>query len=522
MRISGLLSSAGLSLLLAFHTPPARSQQNPSVPTFHSTTTLVFLDVTVVDRKGHIVTSGLSQDDFSVIEDKSPQRLFSFEPPGSHAPNKHAADDTPDGSAPTTIFVLDQLNSSQDDFAFLCDEMHKYLEAQPAHLAAPAEFMLLGNRTLELLQGYTRSRDDLLFALEHLPTAIPYKNSAAFTDERFFQSIQALQQIALQSKGMTGRKNILWIGRGGPSTDLAARNSYAVDKLQRFVHEATNMLVDARVTLFLIFPGIKMQQKSDLPGSRNADTTAGLDPFAGDINFGGFVQETGGLLVRNENDVAGQIRESQRMGAEYYTLTYQPTEPGSPTNDEGKFRRIRVTVRNPDLRVVTKTGYYAPDDAHPVDAEKQTILNLSQAVQSSIPYTGLPMKVDSIVRHPELRTANVALILQSKNIHWESTEDGKSMANIIFLAVSFSSTHQVLTSKLHGIAFSVSTQDQAALAHLSLRTTITLRLPGNVRSIRIAAQPEDGGGIGAVDLNRQAIDRISVTAPVAPKISNEQ
>jgi hypothetical protein len=30
------------------------------------------------------VTSGLPRDDFSITDDKKPQRIFSFEPPESH------------------------------------------------------------------------------------------------------------------------------------------------------------------------------------------------------------------------------------------------------------------------------------------------------------------------------------------------------------------------------------------------------------------------------------------------------
>jgi VWFA-related protein len=521
MRLSGPLSNAALLFLLVlFRVQPIHPQQNTAIPTFQSTTTLVFLDITVVDKKGHIVTSGLTKDDFTITEDKRPQTIFSFESPESHAPKKHASDDTPDGSAPTTIFILDQLNSGPGDFAFLCDQTKKYLEAQPSHLAAPAEIMLVGNQSLELLQGYTRSRDDLLFALQHIPTAIPYKLDPAFKDERIFQSIQALQQVALQNNGIPGRKNIVWIGRGGPDSITAYRNIYSVDKLERFVHQTTNMLVDARISLFLIFPGLKVQEITSSPSSKSVGSTLGLDPFGGDINFGAFVNESGGKIFNNENDVDTLIGESQSLGAEYYTLTYQPNQAGSPTDADGKFRRIRVTLRNPNLQAITRGGYYAPDETHPIDAEKQTILNVSQAVQSSIPYTGLTMKVDSIVRHPESRTADVNLIVQSKNIHWESTEDGKSTANLILLAVSFSSTHQILTSKLQGIAFSATTQDQTALAGLSLKTSITLRLPYNSRAIRIAAQTEDGGGIGATDLNRQAIDSLSTTATPTPKISH--
>jgi VWFA-related protein len=508
MRLFGPFSNAAILCLLALLSiAPGWSQENAPPPTIVSTTTLVFLDVTVVDKKGHIVTSGLTQDDFSITEDKRPQRIFSFEGPAAHALDRHSTDDAPNGNAPTTIFVLDQLNSSLEDFSFLSDQMQKYLQDGPSHLSAPAELMLLGNHSLELVQGYTRSRDDLLSALKHIPTATPYKNIAAFKDERFFQSIQALQQIALQNQS-TGRKNILWLGRGGPGTILANRNIYAIPKLERFAHQTTNMLVDARISLFMIFPGLKVQEASSLPDSKTTETNVGLDPFAGDINFGVFVAETGGGAFYDQNDVDNQIRQSQRLGGEYYTLTYHPAATSSVTDADGKFRHIRVTLRNPDLRAITKGGYFAPDESHPIDPEKQTILNVSQAVQSSIPYSGLGMKVENVIRHPELHRTEVNFVIQSKGIHWQSTEDGKSTTNLILLAVCFTSTHQILTSKLQGIAFTAKSQDQGALGELSLKASVSLRVPKNTRSIRIAAQTEDGGSIGALDLKRQAIDAI--------------
>src|SRR5271170_3363525 len=55
-----------------------------NIPVFRSTTTLVYLDVTVVDKKGNPVVTGLTRDDFTITEDKQPQRTFSFEAPDEH------------------------------------------------------------------------------------------------------------------------------------------------------------------------------------------------------------------------------------------------------------------------------------------------------------------------------------------------------------------------------------------------------------------------------------------------------
>ena len=69
-----LLSSiaAGLSLSLT-------SQNATPTTTLRVTSNLVFLDVTVVDRKGQPVVSGLTKDDFTITENGMPQRIFSFD-----------------------------------------------------------------------------------------------------------------------------------------------------------------------------------------------------------------------------------------------------------------------------------------------------------------------------------------------------------------------------------------------------------------------------------------------------------
>lgn len=58
----------------------AQSQQTaPSTPTFRLNSTLVFLDVTVLDKSGHPVVTGLTKDDVTITEDKKPQTAVSLD-----------------------------------------------------------------------------------------------------------------------------------------------------------------------------------------------------------------------------------------------------------------------------------------------------------------------------------------------------------------------------------------------------------------------------------------------------------
>ena len=95
------------------------SQTAPTTPRIKVTSALVFLDVTVLDKKGHPVVSGLTKDDFTITEDKIPQTIFSFEAPEVHVMGTGAEDENPNGKAPQTILVMDLLNSSFEDFAYI-------------------------------------------------------------------------------------------------------------------------------------------------------------------------------------------------------------------------------------------------------------------------------------------------------------------------------------------------------------------------------------------------------------------
>ena len=175
-----------------FSLQPLKAQAQPSdAPTFRVTTRLVFLDMTVLDKKGRPVTKGLTKDDFTITERKQPQHIFSFEAPELHV-DVNPANDNPSGKAPATVLVLDLLNSRFEDFAYIRYEVRKFLSAQPASLNSPAELMVLGNRSLEMVQAYTRNKADLLYAVEQVPAAVPYKLNRSFDGERFLQSIDAL------------------------------------------------------------------------------------------------------------------------------------------------------------------------------------------------------------------------------------------------------------------------------------------------------------------------------------------
>ena len=508
--LRALLYTILVSLVLPTHAFLAKAQQSASdVPTFRATSNLVFLDVTVLDKKGRPVMKGLTKDDFTIAEEGKAEPIFSFEAPETHLLLADGSEDSRDGRAPVTIFVLDLLNSRFEDFAFIRYSVRKYLDAQPSRLQVPAELMVLGDESLEMLQGYTRSREDLLYALDHLPPRLPYKvNTASFFAERFVQSIEALQQIALQNKGIPGRKNIVWVGRGGPGVNTGNMTGKVVERLTHYVHAVINLLVEVRMSLYLIYPGLKVDNVSVRQRLDSPVTTSNDDPWSGEINFNVFVAETGGSLFYNRNDFDGQMKRSQELGSKYYTLTYQPHQ----VTADGKFRRVRVSLRDRNLHAITKEGYYAPEVNAALDPRRQSMVNLAEAVHSTIPFNALDIRVSDVVRHPHSRSAEVSVEVKGKGLVWSGAENGKSITSLLVATASLSGRKEILSSKYETLTFSAGTQDRDRLANKLTRLTVSLQVPRKTQSVRLVVQNEEGGQIGAVDVSRQRLDM----APVAP------
>ena len=480
------------------------------IPTIHATSSLVYLDVTVLDKNGNPVVKGLTRDDFTITEGNKPQRIFSFEAPDIHVIAKKGDSLNADGTAPVTIFVLDLINCSFEDAAFLRYSVHNYLDGQPKQLTSPAELMVVGNNSMQLLQGYTRSKADLLYALEHLPGVLPYKQmNPSFFGERFAQSVEALQQIAMQSQGVPGRKNVIWLGFGAPGINTQFLPPTVAGKLAQFVHVTTNMLVDARITLFVIYPGLSVSGGNMSLSAFSADANLGNnDPFAGDINFGIFVNETGGKLAFNRNDVDVQMERSQHLGSEYFTLTYQPAQG----EEDGKFRRIRVALRDPKLHALTKAGYYAPDSKTTPDPRGMLIASLAAASRAAIPFTGLDVRIFDVVRHPDSRTVAIMAEVKDKGLDWEPTDDGRLQANLVVGIVSLSETRQALASRLEHMRFTVPSADPAKRGSLTLQVPVTVGMPRETRSVRVTIANEEGGRLGSAELNRKTIE----AAPAKP------
>ncbi len=498
-----LLAFASGQALRAQHPGGQPTGRQPSLPTFQITSRLVFLDVTVLDRHGRPVVTGLTKDDFRITEDSRPQRILSFETPQEHVARAGEEEESAAaGHAPLTIFVLDLLDAKMQNADQEESNLRNYLASLPRKLPAPAELMVIGNESLELVQSWTRSRNDLLDALDHTHPDIPFmqENLYAFQMERIAYSIDALDQIAFQNQGVPGRKNVIWLGPGPGGLDPAGVPAWLYDKVDQVMHATANRLVDARISLFVIYPGVGAVLRQSVQDSQV--DLRGSDPFHSGFDFGVIATLTGGKLFYNRTDLNHEIGEAITFGSNYYTITYQPRGG----EDNGRFRRIGVTLREPGLRAITKIGYFAPEKGAPVDPQQRMLNALAVAARSTVPFTALHVSAGDIVRQPNIQSVKLMVYLYPRGLGWIRTPDGKLEVHVILASASLSSSRRILGWRIQMRRLVSTAQHRAQLGDTPIPFRVIVHIPRGTRTLRVVAETESDGRMGTTDIARKTID----------------
>jgi VWFA-related protein len=389
--------------------PPNAAQPANSGYTLRINSRLVVLDMVVVDKKGAVVKD-LKRDDFSVEEAGQPQTILNFDDTEAHIPGPEIAiESTADldrlaPHAPVDIILLDEFNTRFEDMAFARYSLKKYLDKQPAKLITPTMLIAVDLQHFTVLRDYTQNKEEILSALNHHFVAYPWQvHQGAWVGERYATAFITLRRVAEAVMGHQGHKNMIWIGRGFPPTNRMS-TGWSIDtenRINNAVQDCVNMLRDARVTLYTIDPaGVLIN-----PGVYGGDPM--VDPFGGNYEFNRMAQATGGRTLYGKNDVDAEIQTAIQDGANFYTLTYRPTNTAL---DLQKFRRIKVTVSRPGLNVLTREGYYlqyGPGRVNPENPSRRLITDLVAADSSNMVYDGIPILIRPVDADPDSFTVHV-------------------------------------------------------------------------------------------------------------------
>jgi VWFA-related protein len=489
---------------------------------FAQTTTLqlnartVVLDVAVTDDAGHAVTD-LKASDFKIFEDKQLQTINSFQQPSAHAmpvrsPDapllvRSSADLVKIGDAPITLIVLDELNMNFEDEVYAREKVAKWLAAQPPVLPQPTMLLAVDYKSLHLLTDTTQDRDRIAAVLKKHVATVPWRSTNAGSvggaaSDILAYNLGALEQIAHAMRGVPGKKNVIWAGKGFPTVEPSAIGSQAADEVFSNLRKLSGDLLQARITLTVLGASLQAPNRpqniethqDELEALGNAFDFTTLD-VDGTLRFADLAAPTGGRAYQNRNDLDGELAEAVASGENYYTLAYRPT---NTSDDPAKYRKIRVEVSRPGLHVQTRDGYYPvpvrdPAAEPPAPSKQQLVFDLYGTAVSTVPFLGLHLTP------AKLSGSQYALTLPASELGWKRLPDGKLVANSVVLAVYFGATGKNLGHTFDAIGSdTMSTEAQLLGRELTFRTKVTP--PIGTARIRFVVRDTYSSRVGAADV----------------------
>jgi VWFA-related protein len=208
----------------------------------------------------------------------------------------------------------------------------------------------------------------------------------AASEARMKVTLDLLDQVLASLAHEHGRKTVLLVSEGfvhDPQFDRFARVARRAAEANAEV-----AFVDAR------------SLEGDLPAMAEAENRPAANPARAldiverarrdDDGAESVALDTGGLVVRGGNDLAGALGRATRASRAYYLLGYQPTN----TAHDGTFRRIEVTVRRPGLTVRARKGYHAPTaEAMPPARAEALDPEVQRALDAPEPSADIPMRL---------------------------------------------------------------------------------------------------------------------------------
>jgi len=417
--IRPLLSAASLLFLAGICFSRSREQGPPvsppvQGPSIKAESRIVVVDVVVTDKQGQSVP-GLRKEDFHVSEDGEPQILTSFEEQKGAAinemklppmpPNVFTNFPTTRGADSVNVLLLDLLNAQPQNQAFVRQQVIKYLGEVPA--GTRLAVFALGSH-LRIVRGFTTDFAGLSGALEDkklgvapeisrnlpteanqysdaeilrqmrrsqaAPTAIDAVESfqrdeaAERVNSRIEVTLQAFQQIARYLSRIPARKNLIWFSDNFP-VSFFQDTRVRLPKNQEHVQKTSDMLTAAQVAIYPVSAlgvlGDPTFDASKLAGSRR-ELEARLS--ANQIAMEAIAHETGGRAFYSTNALSDAVKDAVSNGSHYYTLAYSPVNE----KNDGKFRRIQVSLADNNYTLSYRRGYFADQPSHEFTSEEGT------------------------------------------------------------------------------------------------------------------------------------------------------
>lgn len=531
--------------------PTASPQEPNDIDVVKISTNLVQIDAVVTDGRGNHVTD-LRADEVEMLEDGRPQKISDFSYIKIVRPEPRAANPSEtSGTAAagprrqlrreevqrTLALVVDDLRMSHDSVRFTKEALKRFLDEQVLPNDLVAIIRTAGGTGS--LQQFTSDKQQLYAAVDKLKwvprigndaqafqtikqetLSVPEKNMLDNTNELddlnqmrkdlfAVGTLGALNYLINGLSEMPGRKAIVLFSDGfqvfNPSEPSGS--SRILNSLQLLLDHANRASVvintiDVRglPTLGLTAAdntwNLTPQQVEERLNQRRAmffETQSGLNYLAA---------QTGGLAIRNTNDMSGGVKRILDDQAGYYLIAYRPDD-ATFDDEKGrtKFHHLTLKVKRAGkYNVRMRTGFYGITDEKLKTTQATPQHQLIGALFSPFAASDVQVRLTSLFANDETQGPVLRSFLHVKasDLTFVQEPDGSHKAVFELAAVTFGEDGKLIDSaaKQHTIRLTDAAYQKIVKYGFTYNTTVPVKKPGPYQ-FRTALRDEPSGRVGS-------------------------
>jgi VWFA-related protein len=213
--------------------------------------------------------------------------------------------------------------------------------------------------------------------------------------------------------------------------------------------------------------------------------------------------KTGGIFSRNNNDLSRGVDRALRDQEGYYLIGFVPDQSTFKSkNGSREFHNIKVTVKRPDLRVRTRTGFYglADEESRPLSGTAGQ--QLLKALASPFATNGIKVRMTSQFGYDTKQGhfMNALLHIDARDLAFEETVNGWRRVMFEIAAFTFGDNGRVIDHSDRAYTVNMSDKDYQRTLESGIfyRVNLPIKKPGAYQ-LRTAVRDSTSKRIGSAN-----------------------
>jgi VWFA-related protein len=516
------------------------------------TTNLVQIDAVITDKNGKQVTD-LRPEELEMLVDGKPQVITNFsyvsvdtpdvapvakatEPKDSKLPLPPRIV-RPENTRRTLAFVVDDISLSAESTYYVRRTLRKFLDEQMRPTDLVAIIRTAGGTGV--LQQFTTDKRQLYAAVEKvkwlpggrggqspfeplssdgLPATRQRVEDDVMKDDELAQfrqdvftvgTLSVLNYVITGLRQLPGRKSVIFLS-DGISIRSRDDNGYSNRILQ-----SLRILLDQANRASVVFNTVDPRGLQTL-GLTAADSIGLMDPqrvmvmlsarrnifFDSQEGLILLASETGGLAIRNTNDLSAGVQKVLIRESGYYVIGYRPDDATFDRAKDGiKFHRVSLKVKRPGkYNVQMRKGFFGvTDEAYraQTDTPKHQLIS---ALISPFASSNVQLRLTSLFGNdPELGSIMRSFLhIKASDLTFTKQPDGKHKAVFQILAVTFGENGRIVDqfSYEHTIRVTDANLPNLRRDGFTYNVTLPIKKPGAYQ-LRVALLDQPSARVGS-------------------------